>query len=283
MRNWRSLVILTLALTLGLSLALAGCGQSPTAPAAPNTPATTSQPAPSPAPADPVLKSIKETGVFKVGTDATFAPFEYMENGQRTGFDIELVTEIAKLLGAKQVEWVDLDFKGLIPGLLAKRFDMAASAIYITDDRKKVVDFSDSYYPGGLVIMVRKDNTAIKGPEDLAGKKVGVQTGTKSVKFLQDNYPTVKLVEVEKNADMFMSVETGRADAVVTGKPAAKLYAQTHPDVKVLDKQLTVEEYGFAIRKENAALTKAVNQALKTVKDNGTYKKLEQKWFEGKK
>ena len=275
MRNWRVLMILTLVLVLGL----AGCGRQSSSPSAPSQPSGAS----SDGTTDPVLKNIKETGIFKVGTDATFAPFEYVENGQRTGFDIELVTEIAKLLGAKQVEWVDIDFKGLIPGLQAKRFDMAASAIYITDDRKKAVDFSDTYYPGGLVIMVRKDNTSIKGPEDLPGKKVAVQTGTKSVKFLQEKYPTVKLDEVEKNADMFLEAENGRAQAVVTGKPAAKVYAQNHPNVKVLDKQLTVEEYGFAIRKENSDLTRAVNKALQTLKENGAYDKLVQKWFEGKK
>lgn len=275
MRNVRLIMILILALALGLT----GCGQKPAAPPASSQPSSQD----SAGPTDPVLKIIKETGIFKVGTDATFAPFEYVENGQRTGFDIELVTEVAKLLGAKQVEWVDIDFKGLIPGLQAKRFDMAASAIYITEDRKKAVDFSDTYYPGGLVILVRKDNTSIKGPEDLPGKRVAVQTGTKSVKFLQEKYPTVKLDEVEKNADMFLEAENRRADAAVTGKPAAKVYAQSHPNVTVLDKQLTVEEYGFAIRKENSELTKAVNQALKTLRENGTYDKLVRKWFEGMK
>jgi polar amino acid transport system substrate-binding protein len=77
---------------------------------------------------------------------------------KRTGFDIELVEAIGKTLG-KQVEWIDIDFKGLIPGLMSKRFDMAVSAIYITDERKKVVDFTDSYYAGGLVVMVRDSNT----------------------------------------------------------------------------------------------------------------------------
>lgn len=280
------------ALAFALVSVASGCGQSTapasTQPSAAKDGGTASPSASAPAastpaaPSDPVLKSIRETGVFKVGTDATFAPFEFTENGEKKGFDIELVTEIAKLLGAKKVEWVDIDFKGLIPGLQAKHFDMAASAIYITDERKKTVDFSDPYYPGGLVILVKADNQTIKGPEDLKGKKVAVQTGTKSVGFLKEKFPDVKLVEVEKNAEMFLAVETDRADAVVTGKPAAKVYAQKRPVVKVLDKQLTVEEYGFAIRKENPELTKAVNAALKTLKDNGTYQKLVDKWFEGK-
>lgn len=233
---------------------------------------------------DSVLASIKQTGQFRVGVDATFAPFEFSKDGKKTGFDIELVEEIAKELGAtKGVDWVDIDFKGLIPGLLANRFDMISSAMYITDARRQVVDFSNTYYPGGLVIMVKADNTAITGPDDLKGKSVAVQTGTKSVKYLGEHYPSAKVVEVETNAEMFGQVETGRTDSVVTGKPAAKLYAQAHPTVKVLDKQLTTEDYGFAMRKENGELVAKVNAALDTLKANGTYQKLVDKWFEAKK
>lgn len=216
---------------------------------------------------------------LRVATDATFMPFEFQQNGKLTGFDIELVEAVAQKMG-KKVEWTSIDFKGLIPGMLAKRFDMAVSAIYITDERKKVVDFTDSYYPGGLVMLVKKDNTTIKGPEDLEGKKVSVQVGTKSVAYLQEKFPKVERVEVEKNQEMFSLVEIGRVDAAVTGKPAAKLFAQSRPSVKVIDKQLTVEEYGMAVRKDLPELTKELNAALVKVKADGTYDKLVQKWFE---
>ncbi len=216
--------------------------------------------------------------VIRVGTDATFPPFEYTENGKRTGFDVDLIEAIAKTLN-KKVEWIDIDFKGLIPGLLSKRFDVAASAIYITDERRKVVDFTDPYYPGGLVIMTRKGDTSIKGPEDLKGKKVTVQVGTKSVGFLKDNFPAVERVEVEKNQEMFQLVEIGRADAAVTGKPAAKLYARTRGTLQVLDKQLTVEEYGYAIRKDEPQLLRQFNDALKKLKADGTYQKLVDKYL----
>jgi len=216
--------------------------------------------------------------VLRVGTDATFPPFEYTENGKRVGFDVELIEAIAKVLN-KKVEWTDIDFKGLIPGLLAKRFDVAASAIYITDERKKVVDFTDPYYPGGLVIMTAKGDTRIQGPDDLKGKKVAVQVGTKSVGYLKDNFPTVERIEVEKNQEMFQLVEIGRADAVVTGKPAAKLYARSRGTLQVVETQLTVEEYGYAIRKEDAALIKQFNDALKQLKADGTYQKLVNKYL----
>lgn len=215
---------------------------------------------------------------LRVGTDATFPPMEFVENSKRTGFDIELVEAIGKVLN-KRIEWVDIDFKGLIPGLVSKRFDMSVSAIYITDERKKVVDFSDSYYAGGLVAMVKDGNTAIKTLSDLNGKKVAVQVGTKSVGYLGTHHPQVQLVEVEKNQEMFNLVDIGRADAAVTGKPAAFQYVRTRGGLRVLEQQLTTEEYGMALRKDTPELTRAVNGALAKLKADGTYAQIVKKWF----
>ena len=116
--------------------------------------------------------------------------------------------------------------------------------------------------------------------KDLDGKKVTVQVGTKSVGWLKDNYPKVERIEVEKNQEMFNLVEIGRADAAVTGKPAAKVFAQAKPALHVLDEQLTTEDYGIAVRKDAPELRAAVNAALKKIKADGTYDKLVQKWFE---
>lgn len=222
-----------------------------------------------------------QDNLLRVGTDATFPPMEYVDNGKRTGFDIELVEALAKTMG-RQVEWVDIDFKGLIPGLVSKRFDMAVSAIYITDERKKVVDFTDSYYAGGLVVMVKDNNAGIKKVADLDGKKVSVQVGTKSVGYLTEKHPKVQRVEVEKNQEMFSLVEIGRADAAVTGKPAAFQYVRTRGGMRVLEEQLTTEEYGMAVRKDTPELTKAVNAALVKIKADGTYAALVKKWFPAK-
>lgn len=218
---------------------------------------------------------------IRVVTDATFPPMEMTINGQRTGFDIELTEALAKAMG-KKIAWTDIDFKGLIPAIISGRADAAMSAIYITDARKQAVDFTDSYYAGGLVVLTKKDSP-INTLKDLDGKRVTVQVGTKSVNFLQQNYPKVQRVEVEKNQEMFNLVAIGRADAAVTGKPAAKLFAQRNPGFKVLDQQITTEAYGIAVSKNEPKLTQAFNQALKTIKANGVYQKLVDKWFEGKK
>lgn len=232
------------------------------------------------APADEVLQKIKDTKTLVVGTDATFQPFEY-KNAQNEyeGFDIDLVRAVATELGAEKVEFVDTDFKGLIPGLQGKKFDMIVSAMYITDERKQTIAFSQPYYPGGLTIMVNKDNETIKSADDLKGKKVSVQIGTKSAKFLKESYPEAKLVEVEKNVEMFLELESGRVDAVVTGMPAAKVYAKQNDKVKVLDVELTQEFYGYGVRKENQEFVKAVDGALKSLKDNGKHEEIVKKWF----
>lgn len=213
-----------------------------------------------------------------ISNDATFPPFEYMDNGKLTGFDVELMEAMAAKMGVTP-NWVNTDFKGLVPSLVSRRADIAISAIYITEERQKVVDFSDPYYTGGLVIMTKADNSTISGPADLSGKTIAVQVGTKSVNYLREHHPEAKLVEVEKNDQMFQLVQTGRTDAAVTGKPAALLYAKVNPEVKVLSEQLTNENYGIAVRKDLPELAGALNKALSEVKADGTYDALVAKYF----
>lgn len=219
-------------------------------------------------------------GVLKVGSDCTFAPFEYEQDGTYTGFDIELIQAMAKEMGYDDVEIVNTDFKGLIPGLTAEKFDVIASAMYVTDERKETIDFSDTYFPGGLCIMVQNDNTDITGPDSLNGKTVAVQVGTKSVSYLEENYPDVNRVEVEQNSEMFLQLETGKVDAVVTGRPAAMVYAKESGKVKVLDQGLTEELYAWGVRKGDTELQDSLNAALKALKENGTYDKIKAAYFD---
>lgn len=219
-------------------------------------------------------------GVLRVGSDCTFAPFEYEENGEYTGFDIELMKAMADEMGYDGIDVVNTDFKGLIPGLTAEKFDVIASAMYVSDERKESIDFSDSYFPGGLAIVVQNDNTDITGPDSLNGKSVAVQVGTKSVTYLEEHYPDVNIVEVEQNSEMFLQLETGKVDAVVTGRPAAMVYAKESGKVKVLDEGLTEELYAWGVRKGDTELLNDLNSALKTLKSNGTYDELKAKYFE---
>lgn len=222
--------------------------------------------------------SVHAQETIRAVTDATFPPMEFVKDGKRTGFDIELVEALAGAMG-KKVEWIDIDFKGLIPALQAGRADIAVSAIYITPERSKVVDFTDPYYAGGLVVLTKADGS-IKTLKDLDGRKVSVQVGTKSVNYLKDHYPNVQRVEVEKNQEMFNLVQIGRADAAVTGKPAAKLFAQSTTGLTVLDQQVTTEDYGIAVPKNKPELTRDLNAALQKLKADGSYQAIVNKWFE---
>ena len=222
--------------------------------------------------------SVHAQETIRAVTDATFPPMEFVKDGKRTGFDIELVEALAGAMG-KKVEWIDIDFKGLIPALQAGRADIAVSAIYITPERSKVVDFTDPYYAGGLVVLTKTDGP-IKTLKDLDGRKVSVQVGTKSVNYLKDHFPAVQRVEVEKNQEMFNLVQIGRADAAVTGKPAAKLFAQSTTGLTVLNDQVTTEDYGIAVPKSKPELTRELNAALQKLKSDGSYQAIVTKWFE---
>ncbi|MFF7399386.1 transporter substrate-binding domain-containing protein [Achromobacter sp. NPDC008082] len=222
--------------------------------------------------------SVHAQETIRAVTDATFPPMEFVKDGKRTGFDIELVEALAGAMG-KKVEWIDIDFKGLIPALQAGRADIAVSAIYITPERSKVVDFTDPYYAGGLVVLTKTDSP-IKTLKDLDGRKVSVQVGTKSVNYLKEHFPAVQRVEVEKNQEMFNLVQIGRADAAVTGKPAAKLFAQSTTGLTVLNDQVTTEDYGIAVPKNKPELTRELNAALQKLKADGSYQAIVNKWFE---
>ena len=272
------IAMLTAVMVMG---ALAGCGGSAapkeSTPAESKTESTVSG-------ETTAGESVAETttggkGTLYVGTDATFQPFEYVENDEYMGFDIDLMRALGAEMGYDDVEFVNTDFKGLIPGLTAKKFDVIASGMYITDERKESINFTDTYYPGGLSIMVLKDDDSVSDIEDLKDKKVAVQVGTKSVTYLEENYPDIKRVEVETNNEMFMSLESGKADAVITGRPAAKVYASQSDKVKVLDYPVTEELYGFGIRKEDTELLDEMNAALAAIKENGVYDEISAKYF----
>jgi ABC-type amino acid transport substrate-binding protein len=220
------------------------------------------------------------TKKLRVGTDATFPPFEQTApDGGKSGFDIDLVNAIAKRAGIGGVEFQQVPFGQLVPGLLADHIDLAASSIYITPERAKVVDFSAAYFTGGLSVMLKPDDTSVTKPADLAGKTVAVQVGTKSVNFLQQNFPGVTLHIAQTNDQMFQALQSQQADAVVTGLPAAQFYIKVHGGAKLAPFTLTHEQYGLALRKTDTTLLAAVNTALAAMEADGSLAALKTKWF----
>lgn len=219
--------------------------------------------------------------VLKVGTNPDFPPFEFTEDGKTDaykGFDIDLVNAIGKEIGYK-VEIKSINFDGLIPALQSKDIDMIASGMTITQERQKSVTFSSPYYTSGLSILVPA-NSDIKSFGDLEGKKIAVQIGTSSQEEASKvNNATVQ--PLNSSVDVFMELQAGHTDAVINDRPVTLYYLkETGKDnVKILDEILQSQQYGFAMRKDDEELVQKVNAALKTLKENGEYAKLYEKWF----
>lgn len=217
---------------------------------------------------------------LRVGTDATFPPFEFTDaQGNQLGFDVDLVRALAARAGIKNVEFVQMPFGNIVPALQANQIDVGASAIYISAERAKAVDFSDIYYPGGLAIFANEKDNSIASLRDLAGKRVAVQVGTKSVEWLKQHQPATQLITVQTNEQMFSSARLGQADAVVTGAPAGKYFIAQQGGLKQVGDRLTDENYGYAFQKLDPDLRDAFNTALKQMRDDGSYQQITEKWF----
>jgi len=222
--------------------------------------------------------------VLKVGSEASFAPFEFQQEGSKeyTGFDMDLIRAIGKQMGY-QVEIQNMGFDGLIPGLESGTVDATISAMTITEERSKKVSFSKPYYKSGLTIVVKNDNTTIKTFADLDGKKIAVQLGTTGA----DEAKKVKnatIREFNSAPEAFLELKAGGVDAVVNDKPVNDYYIAKAggKDAKEVGQPLTAEEYGIATSKKNKDLTEKIDKALDELKKNGEYDKIFIKWF-GKK
>jgi glutamine transport system substrate-binding protein len=215
-----------------------------------------------------------------VGTSIDSKPFDFVQDGKYVGFDQDLLVEIAKEANLKY-SVNPMDFGALIPALQTSNIDIAISSIFMTDARKKVVDFSDVYYTSALGVLVAADNTAIKSGDDLAGKKVASVTGAASTTWLKDNAPTAEVTLFPQVTNMFMELQAGRAEAVVYDYPFLAYYAQTEGGgkVKVLEKPVGEGiPVGIAFPK-GSELVGQVNQALKKLKADGRYDAIYKKWF----
>lgn len=224
--------------------------------------------------------SAKTENVIRIGTNPTFAPFEFQAKGSNdlTGFDIDLAKALAKQMG-RPIELVNLGFDGLIPALSSGNIDLAISGMSITEERKNAVDFSDPYYTSGLIILVRKDENNIKGINDLVGKKIGAQIGTTGAA----KATSVKGADVKQfnNADEpFIELKNKGVDAVINDQPVIAYYlVNAKGDGKMVGEIMEAEYYGIAAKKGNKELVKQVNNALETLKKNGEYDKIYKKWF----
>jgi polar amino acid transport system substrate-binding protein len=223
-------------------------------------------------------QKIEKEGKLVVGMSADYKPFEYHDKGDNiVGFDVDVLKEVSKKLNLK-LELKDTAWDGIIPGLQAKKYDLIMSAMTITEERKKAVDFSESYFNAGQIIAVLDGNNNIKSVEDLKGKKVGVQLGT-TADLEASEMEGVEVKRYEKIPQAFIELNNGRVDAVAADLPVVAKYTLEHSGVKIVGEPFTTENFGIAMRKGDTELLEKINTAVAELKQDGTYDEIYAKWF----
>ena len=220
-----------------------------------------------------------ERTVLRVGTDATYPPFETVNTltGKPEGFDIDLISEICKVHGWK-TEFIVTPFDGIIPGLNNKKYDVVISAMTITPKRAVAIDFSDPYYFAGQILAVPLDNESIKLVDDLKGKRVGVQLGTTG-EIMAKKLEGLQIFSFDNIGAAFIDMDNGNLDAILNDFPTSQAYINKHATAKLVGEILSDEYYGIAVRKNDDDLLKKINSALKMIKTDERYLNLHLKWF----
>lgn len=218
---------------------------------------------------------------LRVGTEATYAPFEFSDSsGNLTGFDVELIRAIGKEAGF-DVEIANMPFDALIPGLMTGQLNTVIAAMTITEERAKRVDFSAPYYTSGLSVLIREED-AENYPDvnSIKGKHLCAQIGTTGAMTAEKLSPG-KVTTFNTEPEAFMELKAKGCDGVVNDRPINLYFlAQSASEgVVEINEILTAEKYGIAVRKGNTELLNKINTALQTLKDNGTYDAIYQKWF----
>ena len=214
---------------------------------------------------------------LRVGLNAVFAPFEYIENGQVTGFDVEMINEIGKNLGYK-VEIIDQSFDGLIPALKAGKIDMIISGMTATEERKKSVDFSDEYFKSTNVYLKKKGNNNVTSIDNLSGKKVGASLGTIQ-EIEARKIPGATVVPIEDTVKSIMDLEAGKIDVLILENVIALEYMKKYTDLEVIGEKPLDSGMAIAFDKgKHTELIQKINEELKTLKSNGKYDELINKY-----
>jgi len=225
---------------------------------------------------------------LRVAAEAAYPPFSALgSDGKLKGFDIDIANAVCAKLGVSCV-FVQTEFDAMIPALRAKKFDVIVASMSITPERLKAVDFSDKYYNTPARIAARADAPFDGTPASLAGRKVGVQRTTIHDRYATANFKGAQIVRYSKQDEVFLDLISGRIDATLADSvainegllktPAGKPFALRGPLYD--DPAVFGVGVGIAMRKGDTALRLAVNQALATIRADGTYKKINDRYFD---
>jgi len=221
-------------------------------------------------------------GTLTVCTDSPYPPMEFEdpETGEFTGFDIELMRAIAEELGL-DTEVVNSGFDPIVSGtaLAANQCDIAAASITITEEREESIDFTEPYFEAEQSLLVKGDSD-IASIDDLAGERIGVQSGTTGETYANENTPDgAEIVSFDNPGDIFVALEAGDISGVIQDLVVNQGRTLEDDSVEVVETYQTDEQYGFAAEEGNTQLTEAVNGALQTLRDDGRYDEIYNEWF----
>jgi ABC-type amino acid transport substrate-binding protein len=224
---------------------------------------------------------IKADGVLRIGTDATYPPFEYNDDksGELIGFDIDLMKAICRELDLKP-EFIVVPFGGIIPGLRSNKYDCIISAMTITPDRQEAVIFSIPYYDAGQTIAVPLNDTTISSIDDLKGKRIGVQLGTTG-EIMAKTIEGAEVISFNNIGAAFIDMENGHLDAVLNDAPTSARAIKVRGRAKIVGPLLSSEQYGIAVDKKNSDLLEAIDDALQKMIDTGAVDSLKNYWIGG--
>lgn len=215
-------------------------------------------------------------GKLIMATNAEFPPYEYHEGDEIVGIDAEIAAAVADELGMT-LEIEDMAFDSIITAVSGGKADMGLAGMTVNPDRQKNVNFSETYATAAQVIIVKEDSE-ITGPDDLTGKKIGVQLGTTGDIYAED-IEDAEIERYNKGMEAVQALQQDKIDAVVIDGEPAKVFVEENEGLKVLDEPLTEEEYAIAIAKDNDELLEKVNTALAALKESGKLDEIVSKYI----
>ena len=222
----------------------------------------------------------EEKKVLTMATNAEFPPYEYYDGDKIVGIDAEVAALIAEKLGM-ELKIEDVAFDSIIPGVQAGKYDMGMAGMTVTEDRLKDVNFSDSYAKGVQVVIV-KDGGTIASLDDVAGKKIGVQTNTTGDIYASGDFGEENVVKYENGALAVEALKSGKVDCVIIDNEPAKAYVAANEGLKILETEYVEEDYAICFAKENTELQEKVNAALKELIADGSVKNVVDKYIPSK-
>jgi polar amino acid transport system substrate-binding protein len=216
-------------------------------------------------------------GQLLAGIDTPFPPFEKGHPPNVTGYDIDVINAVADEMGLEVVQ-EETSFDTIFRDVAQGKFDVAVAASTITPERERTVDFSDPYYLADQSLLVA-EGSDIGSQEDLGGKIVGAQDGTTGETYANDKTDAAEVRGYPGGTDAINALRAGQIDAVIVDAPVAEDAVQKQSGLEIAERIVTRELYGFSFAPENDALREKVNEALTTLKENGTITELYKKYF----